>query len=60
MSILVGTLNGRKDKNDIVLQELLDAGKWRQALVSVDKRLKKNDKSAALLVSAGFQGSLGS
>ncbi|MCJ1435963.1 hypothetical protein MMC27_005339 [Xylographa pallens] len=50
MSILVGTANGRKDKNDVILQELMDAGNWKQALASVEKRLKKNDKSIGLVV----------
>ncbi|MCJ1377257.1 hypothetical protein MMC17_000349 [Xylographa soralifera] len=50
MSILVGTVNGRKDKNDVVLQELLDAGNWKQALASVEKRLKKKDRSIGLVV----------
>ncbi|MCJ1394753.1 hypothetical protein MMC18_007633 [Xylographa bjoerkii] len=50
MSILVGTANGRRDKNDVILQELLDAGNWRRALAFVDKRLKKNDKSVGLIV----------
>ena len=51
MSILVSTVNGRNDKNDVVLQELMDAGNWKQALASVEKRLKKNDKSIGLVVS---------
>ena len=53
MSILVATVNGRRDKNDVVLQELLDAGNWKQALVSVEKRLKKNNKNVGLVVSVG-------
>ncbi|MCJ1287188.1 hypothetical protein MMC26_006536 [Xylographa opegraphella] len=50
MSIRVATVNGRRDKNDVILEELMATGNWKQALILVEKRLKKNDKSIELIV----------
>ena len=49
MELLSSQVQGRPDKNDIVLQELLDIGNFKQALANVDKRLRKN-KNDKLLV----------
>ena len=41
MKILVSTTKFGPDKNDMITQELVDSGKWKQALANVEKRLKK-------------------
>ena len=48
MDILITTPNGRPDKNDLVLQELVST----KALAHCEKRLKKGEKNDYLLVSA--------
>lgn len=50
MTVLFSTINGREDKNDDMLKELLEAGNWKQALALIDKRLKKGEKSSKLAV----------
>ena len=52
MDILITTPNGRPDKNDLVLQELVSTKAWKQALAHCEKRLKKGEKNDYLLVSA--------
>lgn len=44
------------DKNDKIAQELLNAGNWRQALASVERRLKKTPSDERLLVSSSVHG----
>ena len=46
MELLSSQAQGRPDKNDVLLQELLEVGNFKQALANVDKRLRKsrNDK----------------
>ena len=50
MEILIKSFNGRNDKNDVLLQELINAKNWKQALTSCEKRIKKGEKSDVLLV----------
>ena len=50
MTLLVSTVNGRKDKNDVLLQELVNAKNWKQALTHCEKRLKKGEKDERLSV----------
>ena len=50
MSLLITTVNGRKDKNDVLLQELVNAKNWKQALTHCEKRLKKGEKDERLSV----------
>ena len=42
---------GRKDKNDVLLEELTNSQNWKQALIHVEKRFKRGDQSSRLLVS---------
>ena len=49
MEILMSAVNGRTDRDDINLQELVFAGKLKLALAHIEKRLKKG-KHDALLV----------
>lgn len=51
-SILIATVNGRQDKNDVLLKELVDAKNWKQALANCEKRFRKGDKSDGFLVSS--------
>ena len=39
--ILVSDTKFGPDRNDGIIQELLESGNWKQALVNVEKRLKK-------------------
>ena len=41
MEILISTVNGRTDRDDINLQELVFAEKWKLAIVNIERRLKK-------------------
>ena len=49
-SILIATANGRQDKNDLLLKELINAKNWKQALANCEKRFRKGDKSDSFLV----------
>ena len=53
MELIVNTTNGRKDKNDTILQELVNARSWKQALANCEKRLKKGEKNVGFLVGTG-------
>ena len=50
MEILATNTSGRRDKNDILLQDLINAKNWKQALASCEKRIKKGEKGDVLLV----------
>lgn len=50
-SVLIATANGRQDRNDLLLKELVDAKNWKQALTNCEKRFRKGDKSESFLVS---------
>ena len=54
MELLAATTNGRKDKNDTLLQELVTAKNWKQALANCEKRFKKGEKSDGFLVCSVF------
>ena len=55
MELIINTSDGRKDKNDVILQELVNAKNWKQALANCEKRLRKGEKSDSLLVSIRTQ-----
>lgn len=51
MEMLANTVNGRKDKNDVILQELVNARNLKQALSHCEKRLRKGEgKNSKLIV----------
>ena len=50
MEIIASTGNGRKDKNDTLLQELVNARNWKQAVANCEKRARKGEKSDGFLV----------
>ena len=50
MDVLAAIVNGRRDKNDVLLQDLVNAKNWKQALTSCEKRIKKGEKNEVLLV----------
>ena len=52
MNILIDEVNGRKDKNDVLLRELLVAQNWKQALSNCEKRAKKGERSDRFMVSS--------
>lgn len=47
---IITTVPGKKDKNDVLLQELVASKNWKQALNHCDKRLKKGETAERLLV----------
>ena len=59
MDILVRTVNGRPDKNDLILQDLVKSKAWKQALAHCDKRLKKGEKNDYLSVSSKSWSNIG-
>ena len=49
MELLIATSQGRPDKNDVLLQDLVKQGNLKQALANVDKRLKRTKTDRALI-----------
>jgi len=50
MVAIITTVPGKKDKNDVILQELVASKNWKQALNHCEKRLKKGETAERLLV----------
>ena len=49
MQILRSSKKSGQDHNDVVLQQLIDSGNWRQALSNVERRLKKGHDDRLLV-----------
>ena len=49
MKLLIASTKFGPDRNDVVTQELLDNGRWKQAVDSLDRRMKKSQDDKLLV-----------
>ena len=52
MELLLASEQGRPEQSDVVLQDLVNIGNFKQALANVDKRLRKGKKDKLLVITS--------